>query len=446
MKKILYRHAILEITRRCQLKCAHCLRGDAQNLDMSEEIIDAFLEQTAGIERLFFTGGEPTLAVDKMRYVLDQMIDRNIPLYAMEYFTNGVEFPENIEDFLIRAHEYITTCRENTYIFNLDPKMKLEPKISVGISLDNFHEGGNFEHTLSQYQHLFSGMSSCCARYVNNTIPRRAGRGNNLEYAVDESGYELTKNIAIGIAEKWNDVACDDYLNPEEMFERCDAFIPCQMCVTATGAITHLLLAREYTQSTEHICQIQDKHFPPIIDEIKKFNIGRTPCFLTSYTPHKITLGDALAFINFEKKHSINTVPNPLDSSNWNGLSWEEMIQLAVTLLPQGRHHLALYKAHLLMRVAKYDAIDEIKKDFPQSNNLFYNDVIKMREKFFYPKYYPKRLVEWICENKDEVKYRVEEDLIPLADQIGQLTEDRPQSNGVLLDALLRVKEQRESA
>lgn len=281
---------------------------------------------------------------------------------------------------------------------------------------------------------------------MNNTIPRRAGRGNNLEYAVDESGYELTKNIAIGIAEKWNDVACDDYLNPEEMFERCDAFIPCQMCVTATGAITHLLLAREYTQSTEHICQIQDKHFPPIIDEIKKFNIGRTPCFLTSYTPHKITLGDALAFINFEKKHSINTVQNPLDSSNWNGLSWEEMIQLAVTLLPQGRHHLALYKAHLLMRVAKYDAIDEIKKDFPQSNNLFYNDVIKMREKFFYPKYYPKRLVEWICENKDEVKYRVEEDLIPLADQIGQLTEDRPQSNGVLLDALLRVKEQRESA
>ena len=42
MKKILYRKVMLEITRRCQLKCAHCMRGDAQNLDMSEEIIDAF--------------------------------------------------------------------------------------------------------------------------------------------------------------------------------------------------------------------------------------------------------------------------------------------------------------------------------------------------------------------------------------------------------------------
>ncbi len=448
MKKILYRNAMLEITRRCQLKCAHCLRGDAQNLDMSEEIIDAFLEQTAGIECLFFTGGEPTLAVEKMQYVLEQMIERNIPLYAMEYFTNGVEFPENLEDFLIRAHEYITTCHENTYIFNLDPKMKLKPKISVGISLDNFHDGVNFEHTLSQYKHLFSGMSSCRASYVNNVIPSRAGRGNSLEYAVDEDEYEyeLTKNLAIGIAEKWNGVACDDYLNPEGMFERCDAFIPCPMCVTATGAITHLLLVREYTQSTEHICQIQGKHFPPIVDEIKKFNIGRTPCFLANYTPHKITLGDALAFINFKKKHSINTAPNPLDSSNWNGLSLDEMIQLAETLLSPKRHHLALYKAYLLMRVAKYDAINEIKKDFPQSNNLFYNDVVKMREKFFHPKYYPKRLVDWICENKNEVKYRVEDDLIPLANQISQLTEDQPQSNSALLDALLRVKEQRESA
>jgi len=418
---------------------------------MSEEIIDAFLEQTAGIERLFFTGGEPTLAVEKMQYVLEQMIERNIPLYAMEYFTNGVEFPENLDNFLIRAHEYITTCHQNTPISDLDPKMKLCPKIGIGISLDNFHNELNLERTMSQYKRLLSEMPSCNVRYVNNTIPGRIGRANNLEYALDEPAIEIMKNVAVGIAEKWNNVFCDDYLNPEEMFERCDAFIPCTLYVAANGVIVPAQLALEYgrvdSHYTEHISQIHDKHFPPIVDEIKKFNAGKMPCYLANYTPSRITLGDALTYINFKKKHPTNTIPDFWDTSNWNGLSYEAMFQLIVTIATQKRHHISLYKAYLLTRVAKYDTLEEIKKDFPQNNSLFYNDVIEMTESFFRQRYrQPKRLVDWICENKEEVKYRVEEDLIPLADQIGQLTEDQTNDNDTLLGELLRVKEQRESS
>lgn len=446
MKKILYRRVVLEITRRCQLKCAHCMRGDAQNLDMSEEIIDAFLEQTAGIERLFFTGGEPTLAVDKMRYVLEQMMEQDIPLYAIGYITNGVEFSEQQSDFLIKAHKYITKCRENAPIFDLDPRMKSQPKISVGISLDNFHAGVDFEHTLSQYKHLFCGMSLCHAGYVNNSLPHRVGRGKDLEYATNDSPHEALKNAAIGIAEKWNDVACDDYLNPGEMFERCDTFIPCSICVTAKGMIMPSELEREYIQidapESERICQIQNKHFPPIVDEIKKFNIGRLPCYLTNYTPTRITLDDALAFMCFKKKHSINTNPNPLDRSIWGGLSYEDMMQIAETLNVQRDHHLSLYKAYLLTRVAEYSTIEEIKKDFPQNNGLFYHDVMKMKESFYFPKHF----VDWICDNKDEVKYRVEDDLIPFSDKIGLLTDDQTHNSSLLLNDLIRIKKQRESS
>lgn len=422
------------------------MRGDAQDLDMSEEIIDAFLEQTAGIECLFFTGGEPTLAVDKMWYVLEQMIERNIPLYAIQYITNGVEFSEQQSDFLVSAHKYVTQCRENVPISELDPRMNVQPKISVGISLDNFHVGVDFEQTLSQYERLFRSMSSCHVGYINNGLSLRIGRGEELEYAVDDSAHEIMKNASVGIAEKWNDVACDDYLNPGEMFERCDAFIPCSICVTAKGMIMPSELEREYIQidapEAERICQIQNKHFPPIVDEIKKFNIGRLPCYLTNYTPRRITLGDTLAFMCFRKKHSINTNPDPLDRSIRNGLSWGDMMQLIETLNAQGDRHLSLYKAYLLTRVADYDTIEEIRKDFPQSNSLFYHDVLKMKESFCLPK----RFVDWICDNKDKVKYRVEDDLIPFSDKIGRLTDDQTHNDELLLNALLRIKKQRESS
>ena len=49
----------IEITRKCQIKCKHCCRGDAQNVDMSEEIMEKFISQCDSINYLTFTGGEP---------------------------------------------------------------------------------------------------------------------------------------------------------------------------------------------------------------------------------------------------------------------------------------------------------------------------------------------------------------------------------------------------
>ncbi len=31
---------ILEVTRRCNMCCAHCLRGDAEDIDMEKETVD----------------------------------------------------------------------------------------------------------------------------------------------------------------------------------------------------------------------------------------------------------------------------------------------------------------------------------------------------------------------------------------------------------------------
>lgn len=445
MKKILYRNVMLEITRRCQLKCEHCLRGDAQDIDMSEEIIDAFLEQTAGIECLFFTGGEPTLAVDKMWYVLEKMIEKNIPLYSMAYITNGVEFTKLESDFLVEAYKYIEKCRETTPIFDLDPKMKVIHIVNVGISLDNFHTGVDFEFILSQYRRLCSKMPLYHVGYINNDIPGRVGRGKKLEYAFSYSQNDIEQNSAIGIAEKWKDVACDDYFNCEEIFERCDAFIPCTIYVTAKGAIASEHGCNEYTETddvTKHICKIENKHFPSIVDAIKRFNAGRLPCYLTNYVPKRITLDDVLALMCYKKTYSIDTDTNLFNRPGRSWLPLEKYIQLVDTLITQRDRHVSLYKAYLLTRVSEYDTIEEIRKDFPQSNSLFYHDVLNMRESFYFPKHF----VDWICDNKDKVKYRVEDDLIPLSSQIALLRKNQTHNNRLLLDALLSIKKQRKSS
>lgn len=42
MKYILNNIAI-EVTRKCNAKCSHCMRGESQNIDTTKEIIDSIL-------------------------------------------------------------------------------------------------------------------------------------------------------------------------------------------------------------------------------------------------------------------------------------------------------------------------------------------------------------------------------------------------------------------
>lgn len=52
---------VLEITRRCNQRCEHCLRGPAQRKDMSSEIVEALFRTEFATSTLTFTGGEPSL-------------------------------------------------------------------------------------------------------------------------------------------------------------------------------------------------------------------------------------------------------------------------------------------------------------------------------------------------------------------------------------------------
>lgn len=72
MEKVVFNQLIIEVTRRCNMECGHCLRGDAQNADILLSAIDGVLDQTEAIGRLIITGGEPTLNLEAIQYIANE--------------------------------------------------------------------------------------------------------------------------------------------------------------------------------------------------------------------------------------------------------------------------------------------------------------------------------------------------------------------------------------
>lgn len=124
----MYLNTVIEITRKCNLQCEHCLRGCAQNKDMSKEIIDKFFEalQKNDVDSIFiaFTGGEPTLNLSIINYTIEKLKQSNIYLDYFYIATNG------------RANndvEFIKTCIE---LYNIADDKELS---RVEVSSDIHH-------------------------------------------------------------------------------------------------------------------------------------------------------------------------------------------------------------------------------------------------------------------------------------------------------------------
>lgn len=111
--------------------CAHCLRGDAENVDIQEKYINAFLDSFSGrryIGTIVFTGGEISLNIPAIRYTLKAVKERNISVGSFYMVTNG-KAVDKMEDLALASLEWWNYCDE-----------KDEYLCGLCISSDNFHE------------------------------------------------------------------------------------------------------------------------------------------------------------------------------------------------------------------------------------------------------------------------------------------------------------------
>lgn len=100
MKKLNVNYMYLEITRRCTLECAHCMRGNRQNIDMSEEILDNALKDATHIHELDLGGGEPLLVPQVIESIINKIRTYGIKVDKISFTTNGTVLTTRVVELL----------------------------------------------------------------------------------------------------------------------------------------------------------------------------------------------------------------------------------------------------------------------------------------------------------------------------------------------------------
>lgn len=80
---------VIEVTRRCNLQCDHCLRGNQEQKDINPVYIENVLMQFDSIGSLTFSGGEPFLNPCAISNTLKVLKKRDISLGSFYIATNG---------------------------------------------------------------------------------------------------------------------------------------------------------------------------------------------------------------------------------------------------------------------------------------------------------------------------------------------------------------------
>lgn len=89
----------LTITKNCNLKCEHCLRGDRFNINISDETIKNTFSKINKIGMLVLTGGEPLLSyntIDLINKIIKEIKLNNVKIDKILIFTNGTIYNEYI--------------------------------------------------------------------------------------------------------------------------------------------------------------------------------------------------------------------------------------------------------------------------------------------------------------------------------------------------------------
>lgn len=265
----------VELTRKCNMNplCRHCFRGEPQDVTIDNKSIDSLLNQTEIIGSLFFTGGEPTLAVDKMRYFLEQLYQRAIPLFKFEFISNGLLFNEEIVNVIKDYSDFVKLCRSV-----MDNDVDITKYVIIGISLDKYHYHENVAtENLRKYKKALKGYAQVI-KYGRGNVVRKEGSAHSLSCASSSWDFEDAVHKRIEILDKNHKPRCPQYktyklIKPEQIRICCDLYLSAKGNLLTFALGDHGYYAVDYEKCI--ICNVNDSN---IYDSIIQYNEGKTDC------------------------------------------------------------------------------------------------------------------------------------------------------------------------
>lgn len=289
--EIILESLYIETTRRCNMRCDHCLRGDAQNADIDLQHIDDLLDQVELVGSLFITGGEPTLNLEAMAYIADSLSLHGIPICTFGTCINGLIYSERFIEIVKRFKYMVDFSRDSCFPrFSKNRILDSIPPCVIGISIDRFHEQPDLclKHC-EMYKDALSEYADVRIMKNGNAV-ENYGRAKNLKEKTLNVDYrDFMKHQRIEVLSKDITPACK-YYNTFET-STYDKTVCCGLYMNVYGNIisSHYGM-HEYDQSDTApiICKASE----PLWESILKYNKDKIPCPKCQQLAHEKHMND----------------------------------------------------------------------------------------------------------------------------------------------------------
>ena len=251
MKKYKFWELALEVTRRCNKACPHCVKGAAQNLSMSTEIIDKIFEDVADAAYLVLLSGEVLLEIDLIEYIVQKLANSQWTTRAIEFTTNGTVRDKRIIDTL---EEYCSRKEGNAAFIRISNDQFHDPEEYV--QAYNFYTDlANQANARNRTTNRSGGIFVDYTQIEGNKIPALTYDGNAINFINSgESGYIRGINVK--------------YPHNEQHRIRIDGdTIPCLIGILANGGV---FVTEQMSYDSSDKCSfgnIMDSHLTDIIDQ-----------------------------------------------------------------------------------------------------------------------------------------------------------------------------------
>lgn len=258
--------------------CPHCAKGDTQDIDLSREDIDALIEQTELIGELHIIGGEPTLRLDSLTYLLDRAKVNEVPVFRMTIVSNGLAPVEDVSDVIAQWSDYISEC--NAKYKEIDEAAS--QFVEFQVSLDDYHANAKqVRDNIVRYRHLLSGKATVNMA-AGGQLPQYTGNARkNLQMSdcILSARNERKYSRQISICDKDHKPICLRWRSYRMFYEK-QVIVCCALYLTAKGDIipAEVGAGLEYEAEDDEdnrICNIREDLYKSIL----RFNEGKVDCF-----------------------------------------------------------------------------------------------------------------------------------------------------------------------
>ena len=211
--RFIFKNLMLEVTRKCNMQCAHCMRGESQNISMDSDTVRNVFQDVFRIEQLTLTGGEASLAPDTLLWIIHYAKAMGIEIGSFFCATNAKEYSQ---EFVDKLWELFALCeRPDRCILTVstDQFHTTNPVVMERYSKLPFYRSEKERGTVPKAEIILEG------RAAENKLGRFTVPPETHIYDYEFKGFQCFINDRVYI-----NALGDVLLNPDMSYENQDQF------------------------------------------------------------------------------------------------------------------------------------------------------------------------------------------------------------------------------